>query len=391
MSNPSDGPEVTAQISQVAEPTAGPLNGPARGLLIAGMALAVIGYLLGFVDGAQIPAATPPGWLLLAGGLLGATALVPALTGALLAAAVLAALGALECLIEVFNPIPGGTGTAVVGAMSVVLAVFGVLEAAALAGALLLRHGVLKPIARSGEKRRKPGGDQFGPGQFGPGQPGAPGYGQPGYGPAGYGQPGYGYPGYGQQPGPGQPSYAQSPGGYGQQGYGQPGYGQQQGGPSQLGGYGQPGYPQAGGPVQQGAGPVHGGDAYQGAAYPSGGPEDWRAPAQGNSAPSAWPGYGQPVSYPPSNQNAPNSATQAFQAGGNQPAAGAESAPSATQSPPDSVSSSSEPVIQETRTDRSGGGSDSDRRWAESTNRGTGQPTQSGPGSDSTARPDGRG
>jgi len=353
MSNPSDGPDAAARTGQQAGPAVGPLTGPARGLAIAGVALTLIGYLLGFFGGVQMQAFTFTGWLLLAGGLLGATSLLPALTWTLTPAAVLAVMGALECLVQILNPSTLGGATSSFGPVTIIFVVVGLLEAAVLAGALLVCHDVLK-LGRGGAEA-KPAAGQYGSGRYGQVPYGQQGYGQFGYGQQAYGQAGYGpqpgagLPGAGQQPGGGQPGYGQpgpagspqpagagqagveqqgygqQPGGgqagYGQAGYGQPGYGQQPANPQAyvapgyppLSGYGQAGYGQQAAAGQPQAAPPYGGAAHQGGAgYPSGRSEAWQQPAQvppgGQSVPSGpQQGAGQP--------DQSELATQAFAAG----------------------------------------------------------------------------
>jgi hypothetical protein len=278
MDNPSDGPDTTGPAGQRSGSPTEPLTGPARGLTIAGAALAVIGYLLGFVDGAQPLVAGPAGVLLLAGGLLAATTLLPRPAGMLGAvAAVLVVLGVLQGLLWVL------TGSSRVDAVVIIVLLFGFFEALALVGALLMRHGVLKPrLRRSGARQ------------------GQSGYGQAGYPPPGYGQQAAGGPGY-QQPvspysGPAyqggaypsgragewqqpQPGHAQPPGGYG--GYPAPGA-PQAGYPKPGEGYAAPGYPGGYGQPPYGGAPAQSAPPY----YPPGAPPP--ASAQPGSPPPGW-------------------------------------------------------------------------------------------------------
>jgi hypothetical protein len=187
--------------SSASEPQLAP--GPARLLVIATAALGLVIYLVGFLDVSV--ASTFVGVLLIGGGLLAGTTLLPKVGRVLVPAAVIVTTGTLLFLQMVTS---GSTPTVVIIAL-----VLAFLQTVAVIGAVLLDAGLVKapaPRASTPPGYGQPGGY----GQY------PPGYGQPG----GYGQ--YGSPqGYGQQPGyGGAPGYAQ-PGQYGQPGYGQQGYG----------------------------------------------------------------------------------------------------------------------------------------------------------------------
>jgi hypothetical protein len=209
-------------------------------LALAAAGLTLVIYLLAFFD--SVPFLTGNGGtLLLVGGVLAGTAVLPRSGRVLLPAAVLMVVGVLLLLQGVTAEFGFGSS-----ALSIVAVILAFVAAALAVGAFLLDAGlVTAPTPR-------PASGGFGGGAGFGGQQ-QPGYGQPGYG--GPGQPGYAaqqQPGYAGQASSAQPApsgYGQQPGygaqqpGYGQQGYGQqqPGYGQQPGAA-----YGQPGYSQTG-------------------------------------------------------------------------------------------------------------------------------------------------
>jgi hypothetical protein len=221
--------------------------GPARLLALAGAGLAVVFAVLGFFDssfGFILPAFSS---LVIGGGLLAGTAVLPKVGRVLVPAAVAATTGALQFLVFVIGN--GGSG------ILIAAVVVAFLVAVVVVGATLLDTGIVK----APEPRPTP----------------PPGYGQPsGYGqyPQGYGQ----QAGYGQYPqqGYGQQSYGgQQPPGYGQQGQpggqygGQQGYGQQQQQGYPPAGYGQQAQGQPGGWGQHNPPP---GQAAGGPSAPSG-------------------------------------------------------------------------------------------------------------------------
>ena len=178
------------------------LPGPARLLALLAAGLALVIYILGFVEDTQLINRVG-GLLAIGGGLLGAAALLPKAGRVLVPATVLALLGSLALLQET------AAGSVVV-TTTIVAVILAFLLTIALVGAVLLEAGIVKvPAPR--------------PQAAYPQQQGYGGY--PGQQPPGYG-------GYGQFPE--QPAYggaAQQPG-YGQQGpygsgapTGQPGYG----------------------------------------------------------------------------------------------------------------------------------------------------------------------
>jgi len=175
--------------------------GPARLLVLIAAGLALVIYVLGFLNDLGLGSLFA-GPLVLGGGLLAGAAVLPKVGRVLLPAAVAVITGTLLLL-------QGVTGTPGAPTMMIVALVLSFLLVAAVVAAVLLDAGILTmPAPR-------------------PSAP--PGYPQPGYG--AYGQP----PGYGA-------AYGQYPeqGGYGQQGYG--------GTPAGFSGYGgaQPGYAQPG-------------------------------------------------------------------------------------------------------------------------------------------------
>ena len=199
--------------SATAQPAAAPgerpaLSGPARVLVLVAAGLAMVIYLLGFFGQVSVTASFG-GPLLIGGGLLAGTAVLPRSGRVLAPAAVLVVTGTL-LLAQLATS---------VGGLSIVVAVLllALVQSAAVVGAVLLDAGLVRPPAA----RPRPLAPQYPEGYQGyPPSPPAPGYGPPDNGSPGYGQPGYGQPAYGQ-PGYGQPGYGQS--GYGQPGYGGPG------------------------------------------------------------------------------------------------------------------------------------------------------------------------
>lgn len=206
--------------------------GPARMLVLGAAGLALVIYVLGFVELGLSNSLM--GFLLLGGGLLAGTAVLPRAGRVLVPAAVAVVTGTLQLLQAAL----GGEASTTL----IVILVLAFLESVAVIGAVLLDAGLVKAPAR--RPSAVPGyGQPGGYGQY------PPGYGQPGgygqYGaPQGYGQPGYGASGYGQ------------PGQYGQQGYGQPGYGTPGYGQQPQGAWGQT----PGAPSWYGGGAASGGD-----------------------------------------------------------------------------------------------------------------------------------
>ena len=192
----------TAAVKSDATPpeTGGLPPGPARLLALVAAGLAVVFYLLGFFGEIGIVSGLV-GLLVVVGGLLAGSAVLPKAPRVLGPAAVITVSGMLALLQAV---VAGNTSGLLVGALVVAF-----LASLAVVGALLIDTGIVTAPAP---------------------RPAAPAYGQ-----APYGQQPYGQQGWNQQPGYGQ--YGQAPGRpeYGQPGYGQPGYGAQPG-------YGQPGY-----------------------------------------------------------------------------------------------------------------------------------------------------
>jgi Family of unknown function (DUF5336) len=199
--------------------------GPARLLALVAAGLAVVFYLLGFFGEIGIVSGLV-GLLVVVGGLLAGSAVLPKAPRVLAPAAVITVSGMLALLQAV---VAGNTSGLLVGALVVAF-----LASLAAVGALLLDAGIVTapaPRPKAPAYGQQPYGQQGwnpqpGYGQYGQ-APGQPEHGQQGYGQQGYGaQPGYGQQGFGAQPG--QPGYGQP--GYGQPGYGaQPGYGQQPG------------------------------------------------------------------------------------------------------------------------------------------------------------------
>ncbi|OZM80608.1 DUF5336 domain-containing protein [Pseudonocardia sp. MH-G8] len=184
--------------------------GPARLLALVTAGLGLVIYLIGFLDLGL--ATTFIGVLLVGGGLLAGSTLLPKVGRVLVPSAVMVTTGTLLFLQMVTS---GSSPTPVIIAL-----VLAFLQTVAVIGAVLLDAGLVKapaPRASTPPGYGQPGGY----GQYPPGYGQQPGYGQ--Y-PQGYGQ----QPGYGAAPGYGQPGQYGQPG-YGQQGYGAPaGYGQQQ-------------------------------------------------------------------------------------------------------------------------------------------------------------------
>lgn len=176
-------------------------------LSLAAACIGLLVYLLAFVSDLPLSAGLVF-FALVAGALLSACAVLPRVTGVLVPAAVVTALGFLFFLQAVAE---GGTS-----ALVIVTLVLALLQTLASVGALLLHVGVLKaPAPRPAATPAPPGY-------------GYPQYGQQLYGtPPGYGQPqafgGYGQPGYGPPPGyaPGYAGYPTPPAGPGWAG-GQP-------------------------------------------------------------------------------------------------------------------------------------------------------------------------
>jgi hypothetical protein len=264
-SSPSDASSSGTPAAST-EPQLAP--GPARLLALVAAGLGIVIYLIGFLDLGL--ATTFIGVLLVGGGLLAGSALLPKVGRVLVPAAVMVTTGTLLFLQMVTS---GSSPTPVIIAL-----VLAFLQAIAVIGAVLLDAGLVKapaPRASTPPGYGQPGGyGQYPPGYGQPGQYGQPGgYGQPGFGQQ---QPGYGAPGYGQ---PGQ--YAQP--GYGQQGYGAPGgYGQQPWGPA-------PGQGDAGRPASTPS--WYGGSGDSGADTPSapGTPLASGAPAQPGESTGANP------------------------------------------------------------------------------------------------------
>lgn len=195
--------------------------GPARLLALGAAALALVIYVLGFFDSGSFITTSMIGALIIGGGLLVGSAVLPRVGRVLLPGVLLLLVGTLQLLQGATAGAELGGGPSTIGVVSLVLAFVALALAA---GALLMDVGIIKPPA---PRPSAPGGYGQGYGQGGYGQQGY-GQPQPGYGgygaQPGYGQPGYGQPGYGAQPGYGQPAPGQQPGsGYGQQpsGYGQ--------------------------------------------------------------------------------------------------------------------------------------------------------------------------
>lgn len=186
--------------------------GPARMLVLGAAGLALVIYVLGFVELGLSNSLM--GFLLLGGGLLAGTAVLPRAGRVLVPAAVAVVTGTLQLLQAVAG---GGASTTAIVAL-----VLAFLQSVAVIGAVLLHAGLVKapaPRPSTPPGYGQPGGyGQYPPGYGQPGgfgQYGAPqgyqGYGPSGYGQAGhYGQPGYGTPGYPQQPPQG--AWGQAPG-----------------------------------------------------------------------------------------------------------------------------------------------------------------------------------
>jgi hypothetical protein len=289
----------------------GPLVGSVRGLAMAALALAVVNYLLGFVDGVYQLAFGLPGALLVGGGLLCGAALLPRLSGLLAPATVIAVVGVLQALLW------AAAGPQVIGPVLIIVLLLGVFEAVAAACALLIRHGVIDGPSsdRAGWRTRSAMGNAFGqpaPGQFGSGAQGGPSAPGPG-GAAPGGQ--YAASPYPVAPYPGSP--------YGGSWY--------QGAQYQQGGQYAPG---------------HQGGQYAGTPYGGSAPGGWSGPGYGQS-PAGYGGYPQPApgypaypqvpGYPPPDQAAYRPAEQApggqGQSGDHAERAGVSAAGSAAPAP----------------------------------------------------------
>jgi Family of unknown function (DUF5336) len=229
---PSTTSSNTAAVKADVAPEKGGLPpGPARLLALVAAGLAVVFYLLGFFGEIGIVSGLV-GLLVVVGGLLAGSAVLPKAPRVLAPAAVITVSGMLALLQAV---VAGNTSGLLVGALVVAF-----LASLAVVGALLLDAGIVTapaPRPKAPAYGQAPYGQQQPYGQQGWNQ--QPGYGQYGQAPGQpeYGQQGYGQQGYGAQPGYGQQGYGAQPG---QQGYGQPGYGQQGYGaqPGQQSGYG---------------------------------------------------------------------------------------------------------------------------------------------------------
>jgi hypothetical protein len=209
------------------------LPGPARLLALLAAGLALVIYILGFVEDTQLINRVG-GLLVIGGGLLGAAALLPKAGRVLVPATVLALLGSLALLQETAAGFEVPTTTIIAVILAFLLTV-------ALIGAVLLEAGIVKvPAPRPQAAHPQQGyggygGQQQPPGYGGYGQyPEQGGYGgaaqQPGYGQqspyasgAPAGQPGYGGYGYGagSTSSPSLPLPSTPPSPYGQGGYGQ--------------------------------------------------------------------------------------------------------------------------------------------------------------------------
>ncbi|GEL16205.1 DUF5336 domain-containing protein [Pseudonocardia asaccharolytica] len=217
--------------------------GPARLLVLAAGLLGVIIYFCAFSSAALLYLVQAP-QLLLGGGLLAASAVLPRARTMLIPGAIIGVVGALAALQGAvvvssgLDDLAGGFGGPASGSLPfilIVVLVLAFLEAAALVGAVLMEFGLLKvptPRRASGSAGLGAGyGQQPGYGGQQPGYGGQQPYGQgppSGYGPyGGYPQhPGYGGYGASQPPGypPQQGAYSQQPTtAFGPQG--SPGYG----------------------------------------------------------------------------------------------------------------------------------------------------------------------
>ena len=198
------------------------LPGPARLLALLAAGLALVIYILGFVEDTQLINRVG-GLLVIGGGLLGAAALLPKAGRVLVPATVLALVGSLALLQETAAGFEVATTTIVAVILAFLLTI-------ALVGAVLLEAGVVKvPAPRPQAAYPQQGyggyGGQQPPGYGGYGGQQPPGYGQQGpYGSgAPAGQPGYGGYGYGagSTSSPSLPMPSPPPSPYGQGGYGQ--------------------------------------------------------------------------------------------------------------------------------------------------------------------------
>lgn len=317
--------------------------GPGKLLSLATGGLGLIVYLLTFADdvGGYLRTSLL-GFLLVGGGLLAASSVLPKAPSAQVPAAVLTVTGTLFLLIDVAKgPIFSAQGQATTPGLVYLVLVLAVLESGAATAAALAETGMVQARPRSSARfpqqswsQQPPGGYYAGPGggpgqggypgqppiggSFGgPGGPGAPGHGAPGPGGPGPGGPGVGGPGVGGPglggPGLGGPG-AGGPGAGGPGGPGGPG-----GGPGGLGGPGA-GAPGAGGPGAPGPGGVPGGipGGVPGGGPAGGMPGSGLSGSAGNAS-VAGPGgayspqhpgtYGPPTVqyYPPAQSGAPGS------------------------------------------------------------------------------------
>src|SRR5688500_2315846 len=153
------------------------LPGPARLLALLAAGLAIVIYILGFVEDTQLINRVG-GLLVIGGGLLGVSALLPRSGRVLVPATVLALLGSLALLQETAAGFAVPTTTIIAVILAFLLTV-------ALVGAVLLEAGIVKAPS----PRPQSGYPQQGYGGY-PGQPqGYGGYGQGQYHPeqGGYG------------------------------------------------------------------------------------------------------------------------------------------------------------------------------------------------------------
>jgi hypothetical protein len=230
-----------------------PRTGPVSELALVAAGLGVVVYLLGYVEDIGLRAYLA-GPLLLGGGLLAGSVVLPTVRASVLVpSAVVTLTGALFLLESVVN----GSGSAVaVGGV-----VLGLLEAAAAGGAALLHAGVVRARPRARKAAAPPAGY--------PPQPGYPAF--PGQQYPGQPFPGS-YPGHPGEPYAGEHAYAQ----YARYGTS----------------YGVPGYPPP---------PPHGAPGYDPTTVPG-------AVGQGVPERPATPAYGIPVVNQPTTVNPAGSA-----------------------------------------------------------------------------------